>query len=142
MDILGIGPFEFIIIFLIILLVLGPKDMVKTGRTIGVFLRKVFTSQEWRTIQQAAREIRNMPNKIVREAGLEEIQKSIPDMKTIGQEMGSDNIQKDIQEWQKDVNSELSPWITPPAPKNPPAPSQDTATPEDSQPLSKSQPEQ
>lgn len=40
MDILGVGPLELIFILLLALIIMGPKDMVKSGRTIGRFLRK------------------------------------------------------------------------------------------------------
>ena len=45
MEILGIGPLELIFILLIALIVLGPGDMVKTGRTIGRFLIKSLLPQ-------------------------------------------------------------------------------------------------
>jgi Sec-independent protein translocase protein TatA len=77
MDILGIGPLELFFIILIALIVLGPKDMVKAGRTIGKNLRKIVTSENWRTIQQASNEIRTLPNRLMRDAGLDEIQKDI-----------------------------------------------------------------
>jgi Sec-independent protein translocase protein TatA len=35
MDFLGVGPLELLFILLIALIVLGPNDMVKTGRTLG-----------------------------------------------------------------------------------------------------------
>jgi len=92
MDILGIGPLELFFIVLIALIVLGPKDMVKAGRTIGKNLRKVVTSENWRTIQQASNEIRTLPNRLMREAGLDEIQK---DLKTTTDELKS-SIPKDL----------------------------------------------
>ena len=75
MDILGIGPLELFFIILIALIVLGPKDIVKAGRGIGKNLRKLVMSENWRTIQQASNEIRTLPNCLIREAGLDEIQK-------------------------------------------------------------------
>jgi len=54
MDILGIGIPELFFIVLIALVVLGPKDMQKTGKTIGGFLRKIVTSPEWRTVKDAS----------------------------------------------------------------------------------------
>jgi Sec-independent protein translocase protein TatA len=77
MDILGIGPLELFFIILIALIVLGPKDMVKAGRTLGKNLRKIVTSENWRTIQQASNEIRTLPNRLMREAGLDEVQKDL-----------------------------------------------------------------
>ena len=40
MEILGIGTSELVFIVIIALIVLGPKDMQKAGRTIGKWLRK------------------------------------------------------------------------------------------------------
>ena len=36
MEILGIGPMELFFIVLLAMIILGPKDMVKAGRTLGV----------------------------------------------------------------------------------------------------------
>jgi len=86
MEILGIGPLELILILLIALIVMGPKDMAKAGRTIGSFLRKIVTSPNWSLIRRTSKEIRNLPNRLIREAGVEEeLQKiqrevSIPEM--------------------------------------------------------------
>ena len=77
MDILGIGPLELFFIILIALIVLGPKDIVKAGRGIGKNLRKLVMSENWRTIQQASNEIRTLPNRLIREAGLDEVQKDL-----------------------------------------------------------------
>lgn len=77
MDILGIGPTELVFIFLIALILLGPKDMEKTGRTIGRFLRNMTQSEGWRAFQDTSREIRNLPNRLIREANIEDIQKDV-----------------------------------------------------------------
>ena len=69
MEFLGIGPFELFFIVLLALIILGPKDMVKAGRTIGKFLRKTILSPEWMNIQKS---VRNLPTQIMREAGLED----------------------------------------------------------------------
>jgi len=81
MEFLGIGPLELLFILLIALILLGPKDMAKTGRTIGRTLRKVVTSPQWRTINQTSKEIRNLPNRLIREAGLEEVEKDLNNLK-------------------------------------------------------------
>ena len=70
MEFLGVGPLEFFFIILIALIVLGPKDMVKAGRTIGRFLRKTILSPSWLNIQ---RKVRTIPYTLMREAGLEEL---------------------------------------------------------------------
>jgi len=61
MDILGIGPLEFVFVLLIALIVLGPNDMVKAGRTLGRFLRKLVTSPGWQMVQQTSKDLRYYP---------------------------------------------------------------------------------
>ncbi len=85
MEILGIGPLEFLFILLIIFLVMGPEDMQKTARTLGRWLRRLMTSETWRNLTHASQELRTLPNRLAREAGLEE---SLHDIQTI---------QRDIQ---------------------------------------------
>ncbi|MGE5224075.1 MAG: twin-arginine translocase TatA/TatE family subunit [Omnitrophica WOR_2 bacterium] len=69
MEFLGIGPLELVFIVLLALIILGPKDMIKTGRSIGRFLRKTILSPTWISIQ---RKMRNLPTELMREVGLEE----------------------------------------------------------------------
>lgn len=71
MEILGIGIPEIIFVVIIALLVLGPKDMQSAGKTIGKWLRSIVTSDGWKAFQQTSREIRNMPNKLIRDANNE-----------------------------------------------------------------------
>lgn len=111
MDILGIGPLEFLAILVIALIVLGPKDMVKAGRTLGRTLRAVVSSETWRVVQSASREIRNLPNRMMREAALEDLQKDLPDQKSISSQLGLDELSKSLK---KDLDTDLSPWTTPP----------------------------
>lgn len=111
MEILGIGPLELFFIVLIALIVLGPKDMVKAGRTIGQLLRKLVTSPNWRVIQQASKDIRYLPNRLMREAGLDDIQKELPSTQNIRKEIGLDDLEKEV----KDFQSSLSDWTTPPS---------------------------
>jgi len=110
MDIFGIGPLEILLILVIALIVMGPRDMAKAGRTIGRLLRRIVTSQTWTTIQDASREIRYLPNKLMREAGLEELQKQLPDTQTIGKSLGYAEAHKEAQK----ITSQLSAWTTPP----------------------------
>lgn len=79
MEILGIGASELVFVIIIALLVLGPKDMQKAGKTIGKWLRNIITSDGWRVFQQTSREIRNLPTRLMREANedLEKINRDI-----------------------------------------------------------------
>ena len=71
MEILGIGPSELVFIIIIALIVLGPKDMQKAGKTIGRWLNDLVRSDGWKAFQQTSREVRNLPTKLMRDANME-----------------------------------------------------------------------
>ena len=110
MDFLGIGPLELLFVVIIALIVLGPKDMVKAGKTIGRLLRSIVTSPNWRAIQQTSQEIRHLPNRLMREAGMEEIQKNLPSTDELARKIGVNEVSKDLSQ----VGKGLSDWTTPP----------------------------
>lgn len=105
MDILGIGPLELLFILVIALIVLGPSDMVKAGRTIGRFLRQIVTSPTWRAVTQTSNEIRRIPNRLIREAGLEE---EMDTLKSLSKQ--TEIPHNDLEKWR----NQISPWTTPP----------------------------
>jgi sec-independent protein translocase protein TatB len=71
MQLFGIGPLEFFLILIIAVIVLGPKGMVTAAREAGKLIRKITRSPLWREIVETSNEIREMPGKIVRDAGIE-----------------------------------------------------------------------
>jgi len=71
MDIFGIGASELVFIILIAIIVLGPKDMQKAGRTIGRFLNQLMRSEGWKVFQRTSSELRNLPRNLMREANME-----------------------------------------------------------------------
>lgn len=79
MEILGVGLSELIFVIIIALIVLGPKDMQKAGKTVGKWMRDVVTSDWWKIFQQTSRELRTLPNKLMREANedLNQVQQEI-----------------------------------------------------------------
>lgn len=81
MEILGVGPEELLFILIIALILLGPRDMQKAGRTIGKWLRKIVTSDGWKIFQQTSREIQTLPNRLMREAQLDELKNIQNDIK-------------------------------------------------------------
>ena len=115
MEILGVGPLEFFFILIIALIVLGPKDMVKAGRTIGQFMRKVVTSPTWRAVNQTSNELRRLPNRLMREAGIEE---NLRQIKDVTQSIAPPDLGSELGRWQKDI----SPWTTPPVENSDTAP--------------------
>jgi len=80
MEILGIGPSELVFIIIIALILLGPRDMQKTGRVIGKWLRRIVTSDGWKLFQQTSREIQTLPNRLMREAALDEMKELQKDL--------------------------------------------------------------
>ncbi|HJS17291.1 MAG TPA: twin-arginine translocase TatA/TatE family subunit [Anaerolineales bacterium] len=73
MEILGIGTSELIFILLIAIIVLGPKEMQKAGKSVGRWLNQFVRSDGWKALQRASKEIRNLPTNLMREANLEEL---------------------------------------------------------------------
>lgn len=99
MEILGIGAPELIFIIIIALIVLGPKDMQKAGRTIGRWLNQLIRSDGWKVFQRTSAELRNLPRTLMRDANSE------------------------IAEVERDLRNAIDPRIDPAAPagKNPAA---------------------
>jgi len=81
MEILGIGPSEFVFIVIIALIVLGPKDMQKAGRSIGRWLNQLVRSDGWKAFQRTTNEIKQLPTNLMREANEEmrQLEKDIRD---------------------------------------------------------------
>ena len=71
MEILGVGWQELIFIVIIALIVLGPKDMQKAGKTIGRWLNQLVNSDTWKVFQQTSGELRNLPRNLMKEANME-----------------------------------------------------------------------
>lgn len=71
MEIFGIGASELIFILIIALIVLGPKDMQKAGRTIGRWLNQWVRSDSWKVFQRTSTELRNLPRNLMRDANME-----------------------------------------------------------------------
>ncbi len=127
MEFLGIGPEELLFIVIIALILLGPRDMQKAGRTIGKWMRRVVTSDGWRLFQQTSREIQTLPNRLMREAALDELKE----------------MQKDIQQpltgLQKDLRQPFD--INPRSVPQPPEGAPPTAQPEEPHPATPSAPD-
>ncbi len=71
MNILGIGPFELLIIAIIALVFVGPKGLSDLGYKIGRFVRKVTRSPWWQDLMSTTRDINELPGKIMRDIDLE-----------------------------------------------------------------------
>ncbi|MBN2116396.1 MAG: hypothetical protein JW730_07490 [Anaerolineales bacterium] len=105
MEILGIGASELFFIFLIVIILLGPKDMQKAGRTIGRWLNQLVHSDNWKLFQKTSAEIRNLPRNLMREANME-LQEA----------------NAEIQEMDKEIRQTIDPRPRPPAASTSPNP--------------------
>lgn len=114
MDILGVGPLEFIFILIIALVVLGPKDLAKTGRSLGRILRQIITSQWWSGIRQTSLAMKKLPTKLMRDANIEDALRDINEFGTITRDISqtspSDG-QKGFKSWIYPANSGRDQWI-------------------------------
>ncbi|MBN1668957.1 MAG: twin-arginine translocase TatA/TatE family subunit [Anaerolineales bacterium] len=129
MEILGIGPLELIFILLIALIIFGPNDMVKAGRSVGKFMRRIVTSDGWRTFQKASRDIRRLPNQLMRDAGLEEIDQEMRKISGFSKETSLKDTDAALQAEMKEIQAGLSAWTTPPKPEPPNAEKQAAESP-------------
>ncbi|MBN2385531.1 MAG: twin-arginine translocase TatA/TatE family subunit [Anaerolineales bacterium] len=77
MEIFGIGITEILFILLLALILLGPQDLQKYGRSLGEGLRKLVKSDTWRTITQTSRKLKDIPTELMREAGVDEMRREI-----------------------------------------------------------------
>jgi sec-independent protein translocase protein TatB len=72
MEILGIGPLELLLVVLLALIILGPKELQNAGKTLGRSLNKLIKSDLWKVFRQTSEKIKYLPNELMREAQMEE----------------------------------------------------------------------
>ena len=90
MELFGIGPMELVFILIIILLVVGPKDIEKFARNFGKILNRVYKSPGYNIVRQASDELRNLPARLAREAQLDEL-KDMDELKQIKSDLQDAN---------------------------------------------------
>ncbi len=113
MELLGVGPLELVFIVLIALIVIGPRDISKSARAAGRFLNRMYKSDTWRAVTQASRNLRSLPNRLAREAELEELRSARRELESAA---------RDLSQEGRQLESGLKAWTTPPAPTPPAAP--------------------
>ncbi len=107
MDLLGVGPLELVFVLLIVFLVIGPNDMAATVKKIGRFLSTVKKSEFWRGVNEISKEVRTLPNTLMREAELEDLQKDLDkdakEIRNVSKEFSAD-----VPDWRKSAREEVS----------------------------------
>lgn len=130
MDFLGIGIPEALFFLIIMLIILGPTDMVKLGHTLGTNLRKLWKSPTWRMIFTASDKLRTLPHTLAREAGMEEMRQELKRetdaIKKMGREITREAQlnpppksppvmeKKEAEVGEVGTNEEFAAWTTPP----------------------------
>ncbi len=113
MDIFGIGPLELIFIVIIVLLVLGPKEMVSALRTIGKVLRGIVTSELWSSTKQTIQDVRKLPYELMREAGMEDDLRALDEIRSATK---ASTLPAPPRKSTADEPANLSAWTNPPPP--------------------------
>lgn len=72
MKVFNLGMGEILFILLLLVIIFGPKSLVKTAREAGAFLRKVTKSPYWQEVWATRRELEEIPKMIAKEAQLNE----------------------------------------------------------------------
>lgn len=111
MDILGIGPLELLFILLIALIVVGPKDLGKMARSAGRFLNRLYRSEFWHTMTETSQQIRTLPNRLAREAALEELDQVKADMTAVQREANESlqGVQDGLKAWTTEDSQDQEP---------------------------------
>jgi Sec-independent protein translocase protein TatA len=100
MTFLNFGILEIILILVVMIIFLGPEQVVDMAGKFGRFIRKITRSEFWTTVRDTSREIRNIPKTLIEETGLEE---SIQDIKQT-----TDELQGQLSEVQDELSEEAS----------------------------------
>ncbi len=72
MKIFNFGIGEILFILLLVVIIFGPKSMVKTAREAGAFFRKITQSPYWKEVWATRRELEEIPRMIAKEARIDE----------------------------------------------------------------------
>lgn len=127
MELLGVGPAEIIFILLLALILIGPRDMAKTGRTIGSWLNRFVRSDTYKVIQKTGAEIREMPKTLMREANIEEYKKEMEGLGKEINQIGSSLSQPGLYGSSFDEKKTFDPGLLPSTGKTPEAPASSPA---------------
>ena len=73
MNIFGIGPLEIIFVLISGILFLGPEGMIEAGHKLGKFMSSTIRSPWWQNVRRGVNEIQHLPQRLMREAELEEL---------------------------------------------------------------------
>ncbi|HEY70824.1 MAG TPA: hypothetical protein G4O08_09590 [Anaerolineae bacterium] len=105
MSFLGVGPLELLFIVIIAIIIVGPRDITKTARTLGRAINRIYRSELWQTLSETGHAIRDLPNRLAKEASLE-------DLDAIGDPFK--NTREEISREMSRIEDGLKAWTSPP----------------------------
>jgi len=100
-EFLGVGPMELFFIIILALIILGPRDMQKAGKTLGRWMNTLVRSDTWKLIRQASNKIKYLPNELMRDAGLEDIKKASMEINTVMNKDISQSVEDPFKAWKE-----------------------------------------
>jgi sec-independent protein translocase protein TatB len=103
----GLGSSELLLVAIVALIVIGPKDLPRLLRTMGQYMRK---------IQGMAREFQNHLNEAAKEAGVDDVKKDIKGMTNFTVTADLDKQGAEIKKAIESSASKASPKPRPTAP--------------------------
>jgi len=102
MEFLNLGWMEIALILILAFVILGPNKIVKTGKDLGSWIRKLSKDQLFRDVIETTDEIRRLPRKIFDEAQLELpphiIQQELNDKAVSLNDQGNNNLPDEDQD--------------------------------------------
>jgi sec-independent protein translocase protein TatB len=120
MEFLGIGPLELVLIIILALIVFSPKDIAGGGKAVGRWINRMYRSDTYRTMKQVSQELQDLPNRLAREAHLEELKDLEKEVKSAEDILRSENLLNPpvpLKENQsKESGASTKPDSEPPAP--------------------------
>lgn len=116
MKILNIGPLELFLIVLLALVVFGPKRLVQVMRDSGKWLRSISQSPVVRELFRTTEDLRNIPNELYRESGLDQDLKEVSRALQESARIDEMNAEREKQQTNLSPSAPEEQSILPPAP--------------------------
>ncbi|MBT3670614.1 MAG: hypothetical protein HON98_01465 [Chloroflexi bacterium] len=77
MKFLGIGPLEFVLMMVVVLLLFKPADIVVGAKKLGQFIGKVKNSEIWNSFRDMRKSVTQAGQNIISDNGLEELKQDL-----------------------------------------------------------------
>lgn len=110
MQVFNVGVLELLLILILAFVIMGPKRSVIIARKVGLWIRNLIQSPFWREILSTSNEIRDLPNRIMDDAELQqmiqELDLSSQDIKDILSQTQSET-RAELQDVEQRINQEL-----------------------------------